>query len=77
MKTPFSLALRKARPLIASGQYTWICSALQDTGGAKFCQRIMAQLNGFPTYVVWVERSHPKAYAQMNRIGSNAFIEAA
>lgn len=74
MTTPFSLALRQARPLIASNREQFICLALKATGALRSMRvRVGKQMGGCYVYEHWVLKRHPGAYREMRSIGYEAF----
>lgn len=70
----FLEALRKARPLIASGKEIFICQALDTIGGGKFKHRIMYQLGidigndgEFYSYGTWLKAHHHTTWLRMTQ----------
>lgn len=68
----FLEALRKARPLIESGDQRFICFALSSVGAGQYKVRLTNLLGSSYTYREWVENHHPLVHREMERI-PNAF----
>jgi len=65
--TEFSKALRKARPLIESGEARFMCHALGITGGGNFASRISRHLKKCLTYEIWLDKHHREVFLKMTK----------
>lgn len=78
--TTFSKALRKARPLIESGEERYLCFAIfRALGRWKYESRISRLLDGMCTYEGWVCDNHRATYMKMKsedfRVGRLQWID--